>query len=878
LTKGRLVALGAFAALALVLAGSGTGAPPTPRPTAPGGGSVVQHLPAFAWTRVGGADSYEFELAADPGFKSQEADITTANTRATLTKSIPNGTYWWRVRALSKKGAVSGWSGGRALTMRWSSAVRLLWPHQGVTVDFPSTPLTLRWAPVPGAEKYLVAFGTHKDDTPNPNPTDKDCNSLVGGKAVETAATSYTENVTPAIGADGQPKDYYWSVTPLDPERNRGNESSCSSFRWRWPSAAKTNPVKDLRPEPETLDPQFSWEPVPGAAKYQVDINSSQDFSPGSSVCCKQLVAGTSVTPTHVLLDNTYYWRVRAINADGNAGVWSPANPVADGQFEKVFDRAAALGRDSIPNLHLRDNNNPALPAGAATSAPLVVWNPVPGAASYFVEAVPFVLGFCDWTSKSSHWQVQTAVNAWSPLGGQHSGPVPFPSRVSLSTDGGTKLTPGASYCVRVRARADRDEKSNEVAGDFSYLGGGNAPSFTFTNWPGNASRGYLSPSDYHQVLDPVTGSGTVTTTTPYFTWNPRVGTSWYVIVAKDQDFHTIVDYGFTQIPVYAPRRNSRPITYSDETTKYYWAILPAPELNGQQAVGDPLQAGAGAFQKQSVPPTLSGPTFDRGDQLVFSWSAVPDARKYHLQVARDGDFGNVLDDVTTDSVAYTSNKSYPADVKLYWRVRAETEDGVGLVWSAPGQFTRQWPAPALARSALSGDDIPTIQWKPLVGAVLYDLHVEQPNNGSKDFNGLRSAAVTPTRMTGVGNFRWKIRAEFASGSGSPTPGPYSKWHQFTRTIGKPSGLRTLVGARALVFSWASKPGARRYKVVVARTPDFRHSVESTSTDETSYAPELGGGYHGGGLFYWKVAAVDEGGNVGAFSKPHRFRLRLPKK
>src|SRR5205085_5582374 len=143
---------------------------------------------------------------------------------------------------------------------------------------------------------------------------------------------------------------------------------------------------------------------------------------------------------------------------------------------------------------------------------------------------------------------------------------------------------------------------------------------------------------------------------------------------------------------------------------KYYWAILPAPELNGQQAVGDPLQAGAGAFQKQSVPPTLSGPTFDRGDQLVFSWSAVPDARKYHLQVARDGDFGNVLDDVTTDSVAYTSNKSYPADVKLYWRVRAETEDGVALVWSAPGQFTRQWPAPALARSALSGDDIPTIQ------------------------------------------------------------------------------------------------------------------------------------------------------------------------
>jgi hypothetical protein len=876
LRRGRLIVLGSVPVLALALAGSGSGAPSTPRPIAPGGGSVVQHLPAFAWTRVVGADSYEFELAADPGFKSQEADITTANTRATLTKSVPNGTYWWRVRALSKKGAVSGWSASRSVTKRWSAAVRLLWPHQGVTVDFPSTPLTLRWAPVPGAAKYLVAFGTHKDDTPNPNPTDKDCNSLIGGRAVETAATSYTENVTPAIGADGQPKDYYWSITPLDAERNRGNESSCSSFRWRWPSdqnanhqpLAATMKVTDLRPELETFDPQFSWDPVPGAARYEVDINSSEDFSPGSRVCCSKPVVGTSIAPTHVLRDNTYYWRVRPINADGNAGAWSP--PGTEAQLEKVFDRG--LHRDSITNLHLRDNNSALLQPGAGTSAPLVVWDPVPGASSYFVDVSHFHDGFCDWTSPA--WQVTTAVTAWSPLGGKHRGSAPFPSpHVSLSDDGLKQLTTGASYCVRVRARADRDEKGNEVQGDFTYLGGGNAPSFTFTNWSGNSTRGYLSPSDYGLP------GGAHVATTPYFTWQPSRGMSWYVIVAKDPDFHTILDYAWTQIPVYAPRRSSRPITYPDETTDlpYYWAVLPAPKLDGTEAVGDPLQASAPRFWKQSNRPTLNGPSLDKGGQLIFAWTAAPDARKYHLQVARDGDFGNVLDDVTTDSVSYTSNKSYPADVKLYWRVRAETEDGVGLVWSAPGQFSRQWPAPALLKSATSGDDIPTIQWKPLVGAVLYDLHVEQPNNGSKDFNGLRSAAVTPTRMTGVGNFRWKIRAEFASGSGSPTPGPYSKWHQFTRTIGKPLGLRTLVGARALVFSWASKPGARRYKVVVARTPDFRHSVESTSTDETAYAPELGGGYHGGGLFYWKVAAIDEGGNVGAFSKPRRFRIRLPK-
>ena len=865
----------ALPVLALAAAGSVSGAPRTPAPISPGSGSVVQHLPAFAWTAVAGADSYEFQIGADPGFRSDVNHFTTGNTRATLKQSVPNGTYWWRVRALSKKGAVSGWSAARRVTKRWSTAVRLQWPRQGATVDFPKTPLTLRWAPVPGATKYLVSFGTHRDETPNPNPTDKDCNSLVGGAPVQTSATSYTENVTPTLGPGGQAKSYYWSVTPLDAEDNRGNESICSSFKWRWPSAPKLDRVKDLRPEPETFDPQFSWDPVPGAARYEIDINSSEDFSPGSRVCCSNTVAAASVAPKNVLGDNTYYWRVRAINADGNAGAWSA--PGAEATIEKVFDRAAALGRPSISGLHLRDNNNPALPDGAATSSPLVVWNPVPGASSYFVEVVPFVTGFCDWTSNSSHWESQTAVPAWSPLGAGHSGPVPFPSRVSLSDDGGTMLTPGKSYCLRVRARADRDEQSNEVQGDFSYLGGGNAPSFTFTNWSGSATRGYLSPGDYHQVLDPITSSGTVTTTTPYFTWQPSKGISWYVLVAKDPDFHTIIDYAFTQVPVYAPRQHSTSITYPDETTKYYWAILPAPQLNGQQAVGDPLQASPSSFQKQSTPPTLTGPTRDKAGQLVFSWSAVPDARKYHLQISRDGDFGNVLDDVTTDSVAYTSNTSYPADVKLYWRVRAETEDGVGLAWSAPGQFTRQWPAPALKKNPASGDDIPTLRWGPLVGAVWYDLHVEQPNHGSRDFGELRSAAATFTDMTGTGNFRWKVRAEFASGSGSPAPGPYSKWHRFTRTIGKVHGLRTVVGRRALVLSWAAKPGARNYNVMVARTPDFRNTVDSTSTDETVYAPDLGWGYSGGGRFYWRVAAVDQGGSVGAFSKPRRFRIRLPK-
>ena len=81
-------------------------------------------------------------------------------------------------------------------------------------------------------------------------------------------------------------------------------------------------------------------------------------------------------------------------------------------------------------------------------------------------------------------------------------------------------------------------------------------------------------------------------TTMPYFTWGGSVNAaSWFVLVAKDPEFHTIVDYAWTQVRAYAPRFNDDPVTYPDETTAYYWAVLPASGFNGAGAVGDPLSA-----------------------------------------------------------------------------------------------------------------------------------------------------------------------------------------------------------------------------------------------------------------------------------------------
>src|SRR5919198_52391 len=71
-------------------------------------------LPTFAWSAVRRADHYEFQLAADSRFNSpvlgSDGSFSTRTTRATFRKAPPNGRYWYRVRAVTKKGQVSGWA------------------------------------------------------------------------------------------------------------------------------------------------------------------------------------------------------------------------------------------------------------------------------------------------------------------------------------------------------------------------------------------------------------------------------------------------------------------------------------------------------------------------------------------------------------------------------------------------------------------------------------------------------------------------------------------------------------------------------------------------------------------------------------------------
>jgi len=865
-----------FAAIAMLTAAPARAAVDRPTPVAPAAGAVSQFLPAFAWTPVSGADKYEFQIAADSGMNSPvlgagKDDFFTRNTRATLLETVPNGTYYWRVRAADAAGAVSPWTSPRSFTKNWTLQPALQTPANGQSLSFPANPVVLRWSGVQGAAQYLVSvasdpalgslvFRYSNQDDPNGPP-----NVAANSAAISNAL---------AVGT------YYWGVVPVDAEGNRGVPTPVASFGWVWPSVTAVQ-VTDLDPSAEVFDPKFSWNPVPGAARYEVEVNPSVDFAAGSKVCCAGTTIATSLSPTKVFKDDTYHWRVRALDPDGNAGVWNVGQT-----FQKTFDNVPPVTDPSIKNLHMRDNvDDPGTDLdsgtpGYQTNVPIVTWTPVPGAASYQVDVAPYQSGLCNWSAPATnhHWRVDTAVPAWTPLGNGWNNVKPYSDGLSVANEN-VSLVVG-TYCARVRARTDRDTNGEDVYGDYTYLndGTGLGTAFNWTGYPAPVSAGcnsgYLCADDY---LTPLQGS--LNRRTPYFTWNPMSGAqSYFVLVSKDANFTAIVDYGFTHVPAYAPRTANTVRTYTDETTLYYWAVLPAQNFDGSLAVGNPLLAAAANFQKQSLPPTLLYPGGAQVfyDQPTFRWSPTEGARRYRMQVASDASFSNLLDDVTTDATSYSSNATYPADTVLYWRVRTDDENLTGLTWSAAGMFQKKLAAPVpSASNPHSGDMLPVWAWAPVQGASSYDISIDSPDGSHHYFSGFRTPVVSFIKMTGTGLFHWRVRAEFPGSSSVETPGPYSTTQSFARTIGEPINLHTDSNPDHVLLSWDPKIGVRRYKVQIASSPDFSRRIEETTTDNATFAPTMTlGGYSAGGSLYWRVAGVDEDRNQGDWSQAGLIQLQ----
>jgi hypothetical protein len=783
--------------------------------------------------------------------------MTVHNTAITDLKTIPNGTYYWRVRGVTATDHVGRWSATRVLNKEWTQAPGVISPVGG-GVSWPQNPLALHWSPVDHATQYYVWIAT-----------DPALSNLVVGSVSSPVKSQGPVFTYPGVLAPGR---YYWAVTPVDAEGNQGTRSPVTSFTWSWPSDTSTS-LTNVSTDSSVFDPQFSWAPIPGATSYQVQVNSSPSFPAGSEFCCSDTVLGTTLTPTRYLPNATQlYWRVRAVDSNGDAGDWNNGS-----SFTESFDQL----NPTIQNLTLRDINGNALASGSATQTPIVTWSPVPGASSYEIQITPYSIG-CDWTAKII--DETTATTAWTPQwGGKHIGPASWPG-----PEGGGAPPPG-NFCFRVLARRDdQADGGSTIISDWSQLGGFNGNAFDFLAPPTGGSLGLNQTPASAYIAPSTAGLSATVTSTPLFTWQPVAGAGgYYVVVARDACFTDVIDVGFSDTNAYAPRiADGAP--YADETSAYYYAVVPANTPSGSGVLTDP-ECSAGSqdspqsFTKESVPPTPVSPANGSAapTQATFHWTSAQGARNYELQVAGDPSFGSPILQVTTDSTAYTTETTLPANKTLYWRVRANDTTGQGLNWSATESFTHQLPVPSpSAGNPGGGETIPVFGWSAVTGASSYNVHVDQADGTTKDWT-TDSPNIAPTEWWGTGIWRWQVRANFPGGVSGAYFSPES---QYVRIENAPSGANgTRSGAR-IMMSWNPDPNAKQYSVQLSATDGFASTAASGTTDNTVWVPQITGKAATQKL-YWRVASVDQGGNTGTYAtgifnapaKPHHKKSKHKK-
>lgn len=87
------------------------------------------------------------------------------------------------------------------------------------------------------------------------------------------------------------------------------------------------------------------------------------------------------------------------------------------------------------------------------------------------------------------------------------------------------------------------------------------------------------------------------------------------------------------------------------------------------------------------------------------------------------------------------------------------------------------------------------------------------------------------------------------------------------RTLAPPTGVVGIKSGSRIVISWNSDPYAKQYEVDLSTNGSFTTTIESRHVDGLAWAPDVDPTKSANrGTLYWRVAAVDQGGNLSPFA------------
>ena len=548
---------------------------------------------------------------------------------------------------------------------------------------------TLKWNAVSGAAKYEVYRSYSENGTYTKYST--------------TTGTSYTNT-----GYIENGNTYYYKVRALDANGTAGAWSSVVSVTYKQILSAPTvTGGNDAQGRPT-----LKWKAVSGAAKYEVYRARSKD----GDYIKYSTVTGTSYTNTSYIENgNTYYYKVRALNANGTAGAWSSVVSVT---YKQTLSAPSVTGGND------------------AQGRPTLTWNAVSGAAKYEVYRA---------RSKDGDY-------------------IKYSTVTGTSYTNTSYIENGNTYYYKVRAL-----KSDGTAGPWSSV---------------------VSVT-YKQTLSAptVTGSNDAQGH-PTLKWNAVSGAAKYEVYrarSKDGDYikySTVTGTSYTNA------------SYIENGNTYYYKVR-ALDANG--TAGPDSTPVSVTYKAPFGAPLVTGSKDSQG-RPALKWDKVTDAAKYEVYRARSKDGTYSL--MSTQSATGYTNTSYLANgTTYYYKVRALKANGTASAYSSVVTITYgtvPTPAAPAMRSAKADSAGITVSWDTAANAVTYNVYrtADAGSSWTQVASSVKGTSYKDTTVQKGVKYGYKVRGVAADGK---TLGPMS-----------PTGVTAKVTAASTTPDYVKLSSARR--------------------------------------------------------------------
>jgi hypothetical protein len=747
---------------------------------APAPGVETSANPILQWRPVAGATKYRLQVSLTDSFDGDLIyAVDTSNVLGSPPLDLDAGTVRWRVGALDDSGSPGAYAASSFVKTSGLTAPAQTAPADGAVLSQPNDVEVYAWTAVPGAASYELQ---------------------VAGDASMTSPALYVTELTSAPFTYAQPgHPRYWRVRAMSPNsRTAGPWSAVRTLSVTWTATPTLVAPAD---DASVRDLVFSWQPVPGASRYEVDVTRSPgDWStPAATRFTTELTRLSWIGPDY-FDPGLVEWRVRALHAVGTPGTpgpWSTTRRVT-----KVLSPAAQL----------------LTPADGATitTFPNFSWTPVNRASVYKLEV-----------SVTPTFATEVAVHTTTETGF-------IPAERAESYPG--ELIAGRTYYWRVAAI---DNPHGLPAA------------------PTSAVRSFVYEPPVSELLAPIDGA---TVTVPTLRWR-SVGASAHAVTIKDAGGHTIV-HATTQASTYTPRVRLNP---SDGPfTWYLEKVLLGGVVTWRTPSATFSVASEEPATATSPTPTIAD-GWSGWVMPTITWTPMIGAASYDifygtaLTGRMNGDVRLTYPGFTYEGVTFDSG-THRYQIVAYDAegIAIGASDVRTFVIVDPPFATHVSPADCGEPTCTALTDTPTFEWDPVVGADFYFLWVSPNPTGERWyyvygtlFRPLHELPATQPDAP----LRWYVGA-CAAGKCSYN-GPTWAYHQTHPAVLLDSPADGATVADQIELSWKETPvapsQASRYQI------GFWNESGSAGSSEMTESPTFTmAGLDG--LWYWRVRGYGEYG------------------